>query len=107
MSLGFYTAEDFRYMASTRLGVLMDVAKTLGENHPITEMMGSIAWGRHDYEEGPDRSLRTAVESKAYLDGVCRMLREFAHRAGDTQATSLLAAYPRGYAKALRTRDED
>jgi len=31
---------------------LQQIAKHLGEEHPITKMLGSLAWGRHDWEIG-------------------------------------------------------
>lgn len=70
-----YTADDYRYMATLRVRALADIAKKLGKDHPVTQMLGSMAWGRSDWEEGPEGNLRTAVRHMSALDGVATVLR--------------------------------
>lgn len=48
-----------------------EVAKKLGEKHPMTVMMGTLAWGRHHFERGPsDQGLKDVVYTAGALAGI-------------------------------------
>lgn len=46
------------------------IANTLGKEHPVTKMMGPLAWGRHSWEHGPDYGLQDVIVAASALDGV-------------------------------------
>ncbi len=89
-----FKKQDYDKMAVNRKIALMDIANKLGLEHPITKMMGSLAWGRHNAEQGPETSLRTAVREMAYLDGAFNVLNLWA-RDNDRKAQRImLDLYP-------------
>lgn len=97
-----YTKADYDFMAAKRLNALIQIAKALGKTHPIVKLMGPLAWGRHQFEQGPDGNLRTAVREMSALDGMFRVLNIWA-RDHDPQAQQiLLKFYPQGFESAKR-----
>lgn len=92
-----YSREDYDYMASERRRALVMIAQKLGKEHPVTQAMGSMAWGRNEREQGPEGNLRTAIEEKAFLDGCFHMLRRFA-KSDDLKARKAFELFPRNWA---------
>lgn len=92
-----YSREDFQHMASRRKVAFKAIAAKLGKEHAITKMMGSLAWGRHDFEEGADGNLRTAVEDKAALDGAFSILNQWARDHDPKAQRIMVELYPRAY----------
>lgn len=64
-----FSKDDYDLMSGTRKSAFRKIAIDLGPSHPIVQMMGPLAWGRHNYEQGVDRTLRTAIEEFAFLEG--------------------------------------
>lgn len=84
-----YTKEDYNYMAIKRRNAFCKIAEALGKNHPITKMMGTLAWGRHNFEQGPQGNLRTAIREMSALDGMFTILNIWA-RDNDTKAQQIM-----------------
>lgn len=91
------TADQWVRLVQARVSAFKAIAEALGKDHPLTKMMGPLAWGRHDAEWGPDLNLRKAVYAVGFLDGAFRQLNLWA-RDHDTKAqTVMLRLYPRGF----------
>ena len=54
--------------------VFPNIAKLVGEKHPLYAMMGQLAWGRHNWEMGPMPTLQGAIRRAAALEGVFQTL---------------------------------
>lgn len=70
--------EVWQTLANKRLRSFMQIAKALGDAHPITKMMDTLAWGRHDWESGPKPRLERVIEEAAALDGAFKILNYWA-----------------------------
>ena len=68
--MGSFTKQQYLEMGTRRESALMEIARTLGEKHLITKMLGQLAWGRHNWETGPSPTLAGAITRAAALDGV-------------------------------------
>lgn len=95
-----YNKNDFLSMGRAREIALAQIARKLGKNHAITKMMGVAAWGRSDFETGPEPKLRDAIEWKAGLDGMFCILNMWARDHDSAAQRVMLNLYPRGYKKA-------
>ena len=47
------------------LNAMVGTAKTLGKDHPLTKLMGSMAWGRSGFEMGPDAHTESYIRFAA------------------------------------------
>ena len=83
------TTADYIHRGSRKEAAFMAIATALGPKHPLTEMMGSLAWGRHDAEMGPHRTLRTAIYRDGFLAGAFWSLNHWA-RDHDSAAQRLM-----------------
>ena len=91
--------EDYNQAAQRKVYAMQKIAKTLGEDHSLTKMMGSLAWGRHKAEQGPEGNLQTAIIEMAFLDGYFAALNRWA-RDNDTKAQRImLNIYPLGFSE--------
>jgi hypothetical protein len=91
-----YKRADYDQAARLRKAAFVQIGKKLGKNHPITKMMGSLAWRRHNAEQGVDGNLRTAIREYSFLDGYFDALNLWA-RDNDTKAQRImLDIFPRG-----------
>lgn len=93
--MNHFTKDEYSYMNVQRRNALQAIAKKLGagkvgKKHPAVEMMGSLAWGRHNYEQGPQPTLRTEVVEFGFLEGVRFMLMSWANHSNDYQLRRLL-----------------
>ena len=68
--MGSFTKQQYLEMGTRRESALMEIAKTLGEKHPITKMLDTLAWGRHEWEMGLSSTVAKAITRAAALDGV-------------------------------------
>ena len=68
------TKAEWQTLAWERRKWLQDIAKALGKEHPVTKMMGSLAWGRHNWESGPTPTLQSAIQEAAAVGGVFYIL---------------------------------
>lgn len=94
-----YNKDDYNYMAAIRKNAFVKIANKLGKEHPITKMMGSLAWGRHNAEQGVEGNLHTAIREMAYLDGFYDCLNLWM-RDNDRGTQHLIRdMYPRNYEK--------
>lgn len=53
------------------------IADALGKKHPVTAMMGELAWGRYEAESSvssPHARLRPLLMAHGYLDGCFHIL---------------------------------
>lgn len=93
------TKDEYGIYNAARIRAFPKIAKALGEKHPVTKMMGSLAWGRHNAERGPsDTSIRDYAEEFGYLDGYCDALKRWARENNDDAAMNVInALYPSGY----------
>lgn len=89
-----YGTKDYTAMARTRLRAFEKIATALGKDHPITKMMGSRAWGRHDKEQGPESTLRKAIAEYASLDGAFSVLNTWARDNDRAAQRVMLDLYP-------------
>ena len=81
-------------MAAKRRTAFRQIARKLGKEHAITEMMGNLAWGRGDFEGGMDSGLQDAIREMSALDGAFSILNLWA-RDHDTKAQRImLDLYP-------------
>jgi hypothetical protein len=71
--------EDYNRMAREKLWKFQQIAKALGKDHPITKMMGSRAWGRHNFEQGVEGTLHSAITESASLSGAFDVINTWAH----------------------------
>lgn len=91
-----YKKADYEAMVRARIIAFTRIASELGEDHQITKMMGSLAWGRHGAEYGPGGGLKDAVEAFGFLNGFFACLNLWA-RDNDRKAQKMmLDNYPRG-----------
>lgn len=94
-----YNKHDYAAMAADRRRAFCVIAEKLGKKHPITKMMGEVAWGRNDFETGPELTLRKAVREMSALDGAFGILNRWA-RDNDSKAQRfMIKVYPRGFRK--------
>lgn len=64
------SAKQMAILSSHRTQAFRKIAEVLGKNHPITKLMGPLAWGRHEFEGGPDdKGLRFEAMKLGYLIG--------------------------------------
>jgi hypothetical protein len=92
-----YSKEDYWFMASRRLQAFQQIAEKLGKDHPITKMMGSRAWARHNFEAGPDGGLRGEVRAMSALDGAFDVLNTWARDNDQAAQRIMLELHPRGF----------
>lgn len=95
-----YTRQDYDFMAMKRRHAFVEIASSLGKDHPVTQMMGSLAWGRHDAEQGPHGSLRSAIREMSFLDGYFSCLNKWALENDRKAQRIMLEEYPRGFESA-------
>jgi hypothetical protein len=95
-----YKKDDYNLMAHKRVYAFVSIARALGKDHAITKMMGSLAHGRHHFEQGPSGNLQTAVREMAALDGYFDCLNLWA-RDNDPKAQRVMNdLYPRSFESA-------
>jgi hypothetical protein len=97
MASAFYKKEDYQHMARIRVVAFKEIAKRLGKEHPITRMMGSLAWGRHDWEQGPQPNLHGAIGELYALNGVFSVLNAWARDHDSGAQRLMLSLWPRGF----------
>jgi len=95
-----YSKDDYVYMAWKRKHAFQKIADELGKEHPVTKMMGTLAWGRHAGEHGPDFGLREAIYEMAFLDGFFEVLNLWTRDNDGKAQRVMLEHYPRGYESA-------
>lgn len=81
--------DDWNRLASQRRHALQQIASDLGKDHQITQMMGAMAWGKNNAEQGPEGTLQTAINEAAYLEGAFHILNLWA-RDNDFKAQNIL-----------------
>lgn len=95
-----YRKDDYNYMANRRKSAFTEMAKQFGKDHPITKMMGSLAWGRNGAEQGPNGTLQTAIREYAYLEGYFSCLNLWARDHDRAAQQTMLDLWPRGMERA-------
>ena len=73
-------------LATRRRNAIQEIAEALGKYHAITTMMGSMAWGRHDWEGNPG-TIQGAIRQASALEGAFWVLNIWA-RDNDSVAQS-------------------
>jgi hypothetical protein len=93
-----FTTKDYARMAHERKYALSQICETLGEAHPITKMLGSLAWGRSEFETGAEPTLRKNIREMSAYDGMFNVLNRWA-RDNDTYAQrTIIRLYPQTWA---------
>ena len=93
-----YKREDYAHMARLRCSGLAKIAQVLGKEHMVTKLMGSAAWGRSDFEHGPDTNLQTEIRWMAGQDGMVEILKSWCRCNGDDKTMRIINEhYPRGF----------
>ena len=72
-----------------RQRALQKIAEKLGKGHPVTKMLGSLAWGRHNWETGPRATLQGAICLASAMDGVYHTINMWA-RDNDKKAQDII-----------------
>ena len=68
-----------------------ETASKLGKHHPLVKVMGSLAWGRHGAECGPDGdTIRGRAMEYGYLRGCKDLLVRYCNHVNDDKARSVL-----------------
>ncbi len=92
-----HSKEHYTTLVSNRVRYFKQIAEVLGKEHPITKMMGSLAWGRYDAEWGPGHSLRDVVEAFGFLNGSFSILNMWARDNDQPAQTIMLSIWKSGY----------
>lgn len=93
-----YKKKDYAHMARVRARAIANITKALGKDHPITHMVGPMAWHRNPWEQGPDTTLAGYVEEKAGLDGCVHILKAWCNEYRDLKALRvIIELYPSAY----------
>ncbi len=71
-----------------------DPANPAGDNHPVLQILGGTAWGRHPEEGGPDETKDNVLLGLGYLKGIRDAAMRAARVLGETKADKLLCAVP-------------
>ncbi len=74
-----------------------EIANLLGKEHPITKMMGSLAWGRHSFETGPQPNLQDAVYAVGALNGMFQIINTWARDNDPDAQNKIIKLYPQGF----------
>lgn len=86
-----WNKEDYAVRVRAYLSAFQSVAKTLSPDDPVLKLMGSLAWGRHDAEFGPDdNTLRSNAVAYGFLYGCERMLVKWCNQNGRHDVVTLL-----------------
>ena len=81
-------------LGNKREQAFKEIAKALGEKHPITQMIGTLAWGRHEWELGVKATLANAIARASALDGYFHALNLWARdHSTDAQRTMIKIWY--------------
>lgn len=80
---------DWIVRGAKKEAAFTEIARLLGENHRITRMMGTLAWGRHTWELGPNPLQVAAIRRDAALDGYFSALNLWA-RDNDQEAQKIM-----------------
>ena len=66
---------EYEAMAHRRKLAFLAIAREFGKESPVTKFLGSLAWGRHEWEVGPPGyKLATAAVAAGGLHGYFRAL---------------------------------
>jgi hypothetical protein len=86
-----FSKDDYARRSRAYLTAFQAVAKKLGKDDPMTQLMGGLAWGRHDAECGPDQdTLRARAVEYGFLYGCERMLVKWCNDNNRSDARKLL-----------------
>ena len=97
-----YNREDYELMCDQRRRAFKRIAEALGKEHQITQLMGSLAWGRNDFEPKPGRTAVNAHEEYGYLEGCFNILGIWARDHDVLAQNKMLRLWPTHRAKVAR-----
>lgn len=95
-----YSQRDYEHMGQRREAAFSAIARKLGKDHAITKMMGTLSYGRHHAEIGPDSNLRKEIERFAFLNGYFDCLNHWARDHDPKAQRIMLDLWPGSYSKA-------
>ena len=88
------TKDRWVSLGSQREIAFREIAETLGKEHTVTKMLGSLAWGRHDWEMGGGKpTLERAIIRAAALHGYFQAINQWARRHDLTAQDQILAIW--------------
>ena len=74
-----WTKEDYEKRERAALRAFSAVVEKLGKKHPMIDLMGTLAWGRHHFERGPSQQgLKDVVYTAGALAGMYDVLNRWA-----------------------------
>lgn len=91
--------EQWLALAEERRKRFTEIAKALGPEHPVTKMMGTLAWGRNTWESGPRDTTQEIIQEAAFLAGCFHILNMWV-RDHDTEAQDTMMKIWLGKGKA-------
>lgn len=71
------TKDEWGAIANARIRTFIEVARILGKAHPLTQRMGTLAWGRHSAETSTP-TLASTIYIAGYLEGYYNCLNVWA-----------------------------
>ena len=97
--------ENWILEGQCRIYALQAIAKKLGKEHPVTKMLGSLAWGRHEWEYGSRANLQAAIILASAMDGVYHTINLWA-RDNDKKAQNIIiTTYQARHVERRRSHD--
>lgn len=73
--MAWKTKDDYAKRERAAVRAFQSTAERLGKKHAMTELMGTLAWGRHHFERGPSRQgLKDVVYTAGALAGMYDIL---------------------------------
>jgi hypothetical protein len=88
---------DYIYMLNLRIGAFVKIGSRLEKDHPLMLMMGSLSYGRHAFETGPNPNLQDAVRAMSGLDGIFEAMKGWARANDPILQRMMLSIYPKGF----------
>lgn len=88
------TKDEWLRRGQQREAAFRSIAAALGKEHPVTRMLGPLAYGRHHWELGGNTpTLQQAIVRAAALDGYFQAINIWARDNDRTAQDKLLAIW--------------
>ena len=84
---------EWSMLQHQRTRALKEIAYLVDEMHPLREMLGALAWYRHNWEYVPDGRLEDVIRAAAALDGVYWAIEQWARIYAPNLLTKIIAKW--------------